>query len=350
MNLYPFLQKIIDIAKFEFLLVIVVILLLFFARIILTIKQKREEKLKKTITNLLLEAIEKEKITVVKHIPQKCLKPKMLLSVLENLDSKFSDKVWVNIKEQLVKNNLSPLAKKWVKSSNWMKRNFAARCFALAPQIENESEIIHLLGGPIPLVRLTAIEPAVYLGTNALLHAFFQAMSKEPERGRYPYRDAILKGQTFVFSWIKEQLIQEKDTKLRYIYLDILSAKFDSFVLKFIKKDLRSSHKDLRLKAVTVVASFPNEKSVSLILSLINDPNPLIRAEVVKALPSFLNARAIPKLKKALLDKDWWVRLYAALALKKLGVKGRKILLSQDKKKHLKSYEVAQYVLALGEI
>ena len=72
----------------------------------------------------------------------------------------------------------------------------------------------------------------------------------------------------------------------------------------------------------------------------------MIRAEVLKILPKILGTEACPKLTEALSDQKWWVRLQAALALKKLGEDGQNILLKQIKE-NKNAFDVAQYVLSL---
>lgn len=220
----------------------------------------------------------------------------------------------------------------------------------LCPLAQDEQLILTLLKDPVPLIRTEAALCAVSIGSIPLLKTIFEDMKKESSRGRYAYRDAILKGQPFIFSWIREQLKIEKDTELRALYLDILSAKFDSSVLLYIKEDLKSENDQLRFEAVKVLAKFPNEEAIAWLVPHLRDSYSLIRAEAVKTLPLVFGVKAISALKYALVDSEWWVRLQAALSLKKLGEPGKKILLEQKKEDNLLAYEVATYVLSLGDL
>ncbi len=141
----------------------------------------------------------------------------------------------------------------------------------------------------------------------------------------------------------------EKDPKMRLLYLDILAARFDSDVVTYIKQDLVNSDDKIRLRAVKILASFPSEETEKLILPFLEDTNYLIRAEVIKSLSVLLGNNAINYLEKALSDEEWWVRLQAALALKRMGNVGENLLKSKRSEENQRVFDVCQYALYLPE-
>ncbi len=344
-NVLRFIHIIIMITKAEYILIISVIFLLFIARIVFGRIKNFEDKTEKIFSNNLLESIEKQTSYHDKLVPQKC-RLHSILKILEDFDSKFSGELWEALKVPIVNKYLINKARKWVHHKWWIKRNFSARCFILVTLKEDEQNVISLLKDSISLVRISATFSAIKIETIPLLQTLMQTMSKEPERGRYAYRDAILlKARSSVFSWIREQLKLEKDPKLRFIYLDILAAKFDSYLLDYIEQDLKSSDEDLRLKAVKIVLAFPEAKTEKMIMPYLSDSYYLVRAEIINHLPKLLKERALPFLEKALFDSEWWVKLQASLALKQLGQSGLDILNKTKENKDLT--EVIDYVQSL---
>jgi hypothetical protein len=343
-----FLQLIINIAIGELVLIGIVILLIIIFHGIIKYVNIRDKKNRKELATIFLEAIEEKQPFSFKSITKKLTKPFPMLSIIEDINSKFTDDHWKKIKTEVLNQMLFPLARKWYRSSSWIKRNFSIRCFALLPLKEDEEKIVLLLQDKKTLIRLSASLCAVTLGTPKLLEVMFDVMKKEPEKGRYAYRDAVLRGNINVFSWIREQIKLEENSDLRLIYLDLLSSRYDSSVLLYIKKDLQSDNQYLRLKAIKILGKFPSKESVSLMLPYLNDPYYLIRAEILAFIPGILREEAFDYLKEGMKDEMWWVRLQAALGMKKLKEKGLNYLknVSQEEKD---MYDLAQYVLSIPE-
>ena len=341
MTNFPLLRVIIIVTSVEFYFIVFTILLLLVLNQVIKYKNKRDEEIKRKISSALLKAVEEERSYTPDLLPTGRFKPEVLLLVIEDISSKFSGEHWENIKKILLDKYLFSCTRKWAQDKRWLKRHFVARCFALGAHKEDEDLIIKLLNDKVPLIRITAAISAIAIASVPLLLAFFDAMKKEPERGRYAYRDAVLKGQSHIFSWIREQLKIEEDIAMRYIYLDILGAKYDSFVLRYIHKDLQHKEDKLRLKAVKILTNFPTKEALELFLPFLEDHYYLIRAEVIAVLPKIMGQEALPILTKTMQDKSWWVRLQAALGLKSLGNEGKSVLMKEE------SQEVAKYVLSL---
>jgi HEAT repeat protein len=346
-NEEKFLEIVILITIIETYLILSLIIALFGSKIVVTFFDKIREKRRNGFSKFLVQLMESEVILNEKLISKKFQNPKIMLPIIEDFDEKFADPKWKKIEKFIIKTYLLDYALKWVNSSSWEKRFFSARCFVLYPAVEYENEISLLLYDSVPLVRITAAISAVAVGSVTLLQDIFHVMLSEPVAGRYPYRDAIFKGSTSIFTWIKQQIKIEKDPEKRFMYLDILGTRFDSNILKYIRDDLDSKNFQLRKKSVEILVKFPNKETEQLILPFLQDPSPKIRSCVIKALPMILGKDSIKILENFLKDINWWVRFQAALGLNSFGDIGKHILLNQEKEGNELAYEVAKYALSL---
>ena len=343
---HPFLKLVIYVAIIEFSLIVVSICCFFLLHIFFDKRKEQEKKRREAFRNSIIKLWENKKSFSSKSFIKNKMNPEHILEEIEHVDINLSGEKWNKLKEEIITTSLLPLAKKWYEKKDWMKRNFSVRCFQLLSRKEDEKYFFRFLKDTIPLIRMIAAKGAVAIGSSKLLKTLFFVMSKERDRGRYAYRDAILSGDISIFSWIREQLKMEKDSAIRSIYLDILSTRYDSYVVPYVIEDLSSSNEKTRWNAVKILSHFPSKEVLSLLLPHLKDSYEMVRAEVIQALPNLMEEEALSYLEESLTDNVWWVRLQAGLVLKKYGDVGRKILEEQSQKTG-KIKEVVEYVLSL---
>ncbi len=331
----------------EFIVIVFIVILLFFTKFVQNMTKRKKNREKKELKELLVATFnEKEKMPEA-IFSKKKIHPHALLEVLEDLNSKLNAAHWDQLKEDLLKKYLLPKALRYVKNHNWCKRNFSVRCFSLLPNETEEDLYILLIQDSIPIIQISAAYCIVKISTPKSLHAFFEVISKTAERSHYAFLDIILRnGSTKTFDWIKEQLATKINNNKKYLFIDILKNKFDRAILPFIKQDLKSSNNEIRLKAIKILLTIPEAQMDKLILPFLKDNYFLIRAEIIKNLPTLLKENADIHLKKALNDPEYWVQLSAALTLKKMGDNGISYLSEQVKNKTPLS-EISSYVLDL---
>lgn len=270
-----------------------------------------------------------------------------ILFVLEAFDRRIADDFWQTIKDSILQNHLLPKAKKMIHSFSWIQRNLAIRCIALNPKLAGEQIIIPFLSDPKYIIRSTAASCAVQIGTEKLIHLVLEKTCQETPLARYPFRDALIQGGPAIFSIIKEIAAKETNPKIRALILDVLSTKVQPDLMPLIIKEIRSKDHESKLAAIKILANFPRDDAANELMYSLNDENSDVRAEASKSLGNISAKQSIPNLSKLLIDPEWWVRLQAALALKKLGSEGKNVLLQQDPDINLQAYDVAHYVLKL---
>jgi hypothetical protein len=348
MNLDSFLNWIIDATYFEFLLIIFILFLLIFLGIDLHFRRKKIKKITQKLKTVLLEGIEKKEPFKLDSICSLKKYHFLILSILEDIDSKFSSDFWEKWKKDILSCCLLKKAEKYTFSLFWKKRLFAARAFSLSPSPSFEKNLLHLLKDPNSLVRLTSLKPAGFLATPKLLKAIIHTMKQQPEKSLYAYQDILLQSKENALLWMKEELIKEKDLDVIHIYLKILSKQNDPIVLKYILPDLQSQNPTIRLNAIKMLKAFPSAQVFNLLFPFLHDTNELVQAEIIKALPDLMGKEALEYLQPFLNNISPWLRLQAALSLKKLGKAGIRILENKTTKEPL-AFETCQYALALQE-
>jgi hypothetical protein len=346
MNLIPFLRVIIRITYSEYLFVLVLFSLLFIFRFFVILNNRRYNRKEEYLASIFLYVMEMKKKFSWKSVPVYLHDPHLMLAVLEDFDSKFSDYYWDHLKKEVLEKYLSVYSEKWKKSCFWSRRSFVARVYFLDSEKADPLVVGRFLQDKVPLIRMLAASLAAFIASPKLLHTLFKVMKKEPINGRYAYYDAILNGDSRVFSYMKENIKTEKDLEIRSLYIDLLSARFDSSLLDYIEDDLHSKNINLRLVAVRALLKFPTKETEKKIIGFLKDPSAKIRVEIVKILPSLCGKLAIKKLTDTLNDEDWWVRFNSALALKKLGKAGKAVL---EKQKDELTQAAVKYALSLPD-
>ena len=224
----------------------------------------------------------------------------------------------------------------------WIKRNFAARCFALEPLIEDEKSILSLIDDPIFLVRSLASHAAIQLDSKEGIMKTLLHMSQETGYAHYRYRDILLHGSKNAFLWIEEIAEKKKRTSIHLACLEVLAGTTITLPLPFLEDDLASKNSNVRLATLKVLNRHPQKNSEKILFKCLKDPEEDVRAEAAIGLENFSSEETLKQLKIALKDSSIKVRLQAGTTLKKFGEVGREILMHQDEKQ---SRDIAKYVL-----
>lgn len=312
-------------------------------RIYLHYKQINDKKTQKKITKIIIECFQHKKNH---HLDlKKFAGTPVLLKTIETFEHRFNSPDWEDTKNQISELYLLPYARKKANSSSWIKRNYAARCFALTSLQEDKDTIVYLMDDPVFLVRSAAAMAAVNLGNKPLILEIIRKMSKETGYSYYFYRDLLLKRSDKTFAMIKEFAETEKNPAIHLTCLDLMTSNAVIKIPDYLKEDLLSQDPKIRLAAVKILARNPQGNSVEMLSHCLDDEDPDIRSEAVLGLHYFATDAVFEKLQNALNDPVWLVRLHAAETLKKMGEKGSSILKNQNPNVNKNGYEAAQAVL-----
>jgi hypothetical protein len=329
--------------------VFVLLILLFFlmgSRIVKIMSKKKIGEENHLISNALINCIvgSTNLETTIELLKNRSVNT--LLNQLEMFNHRFIGNDWVFIKKGIAKIILLKSARKMVSSSNWLKRSFAARSFALVPLFEDKSSMISLISDPDFNVRSFAIEAVLSLGTKDGIYKIIQQMSLS---GRYEYCfycDLLAQHCTIRdFKIIQAIAAQPTNDKMHLACLDVLAATTMPLSYTNLWKDLESKNKDIRLKAIQIFANYPQKNGLIYLQKFLNDLNEKMRLEAVKGLRHYPSDEVFVELNRSLDDSSWNVRFQAARVLKELGPKGITILQKKHHDGSKRGQDVAGYVL-----
>ena len=301
MEIYHFLNLVL---YAEILGLLFVILATLFFRFFFRTRELWLKKIKSSLSNDIIDCLQGLK-------PPPHQSPK-LLEVLESFNEKLSGKDWDSLKFRLVKDHLLPKAKKWVKSPFWIKRNKAARIFALCPLLEDEKLMLKLIADPKFLVRSIAASALIGIESQKGVLEILKQMEKERGFSYFFYIDLLSQSSQKVLAMIS----QMSDYHLPA--LAILATKTFTIPLPFLAKDLASKDLLIRKAAIKVLIRNPQKEVYGLLLENLKDPDPEMRALAATALENYPLSQ--DHLESSLTDPIWSVKLAAAKSLKAMGL------------------------------
>ena len=273
-----------------------------------------------------------------------------LLKVLEHFSERFSGEEWLELREDIAISFLLPKARQLVNHTSWMNRNFAARCFVLAPLKYDLEDLLKLLDDPEFLVRCQAARALKNLKSPEAVYKMIEHMSDEPGYAHYYFRDMLLKMKSReVLEWIEEFGLRETKRFTKIACLDLLSGNSFQLTTRLLDDCLAADDEDLRYYATKVHARNPQKNSRSVLLKQMDDPDWKIREEAAYGMQYQYSNETTERLKKALIeDPVWKVKIGAARSLKKFGFEEMEILESIDETKSPEAKEAFQYAMNFG--
>jgi hypothetical protein len=308
---------------------------------------RRRQTAQAKLSKMLIRILSQRRANQPAVLAAKYRSPLPWLTVIEDFDMRFSDALWLEIKEKLMDTHLLPFARRSVRSWSWERRAAAARAFALSATPDDEACIRKLLYDKMPLVRLLAIPSAIHLATPNLIRDLLILMSQQARFTNYAYRDALLKADRNVYLVVRDHLAHETDHAMRIACLEVLSNRTDLNLLKLIESDLESPEKELRLEAVRTLRHYPGEYSEKWLARLIHDEEWEVRAIAATSMGVLHTDSLIPLLVRALSDRVWWVRLNAAQGLIQYGDRGIETLRTLDPDVDRYASDIASYVMRM---
>jgi hypothetical protein len=256
---------------------------------------------------------------------------------------------WNKIQETLQEKYLLPMARKLTYQHRWTKKLKAIRCFAMAPQVEDEKYVLHLLQQKIPIIKYAAAHVAGHLATPNTLNAILEEMNHATHYLRHPFHDALRRGGEGSYQYLKKRFETEKNPFTRVSMLEVLADKMDDVIVNLLEPDLQSEHKNLKISAIKALGHYQSAKSIQLLLKQLDSQEWEVRALAARSLGYLRAQEAVDQLSKLCGDKTWWVRMNAALALKRIGPSGLSRLRGLKSEEDRYAYEISQYVLSLQE-
>lgn len=324
MDIYHFLNLFF---YFEILVLIFVLVFILIKRISYFFSSRNEEKRKQKLSAIVSACfLKNEKCELI----EKVYTSQLLLSVLESFNHRFNGEQWDLLKEGLSKKFLLPKARGWIKKGSWLKRNFAARVFALSPLKQDESLIVSMINDDSFLVASIAATAAIKLESIPGIKKILDKMAKKQGYYHYFYADILSQGSNTVFDIVADMGTQYNH--LHLVCLEVLAMQTAQAPLAFLTKDLKSKDTNLKLAALKVAIRNPQKQWLDIFCQDLEDDNEHVRELAALGLGNYHKTQSYQALKEGLNDPSSQVKLASAKSLKALG----KLDLISDKA--LKSY------------
>jgi hypothetical protein len=342
MTLYDFF---ISILILELLVFICAIFMIFIRRIKDYFVNKKHKKIQNSISEILVNHIAKKEDFKKDLIPLHLAIFEDIIIVLEEFSLRVSGPEYSYLIYQIADSFLLHKARILAYNKKWTKRHLAARCFALASKKDDEKTIFHLFNDISFMVRSKASIAVINLENHEATYELIKKMSIKTDYERLFYRDVLLHKINKIIKWVEEIITKTKDPKIHIACLEIIQSQTSSRMLPILKNDISSKNDTIADLSLKIMANYPLEESIDIILKYIEDKDYQKRKIAAMSLKNYIIEKSLKALQKTLKDENIDVRNQAAKSLKQMGKEGIAILKKTKLEKKSPSYEIAKYAL-----
>jgi len=221
------------------------------------------------------------------------------------------------------------------KANKWGKA-YAAHLLGLMKYKQAESKLLKVVYDKSTLVHINSIEALNRIGSKEGLPLRIKAIINNKHIGDTIVMEILLDYGAVINPVLIEMLEDpEIGSRGKILIVDILSflkaIESSKAILKLAKK---TDDVELKIGCIKAFGSLEDPENASYLIESLNSENWVIRSQSVKSLGRIGVKAAIPVLKdKLYFDKNFFVRLYSAFALKQMQEKGlhalKEVLMSQ---------------------
>jgi hypothetical protein len=240
-----------------------------------------------------------------------------LLDLIQRLAADLDGDADRRLRQLVGTAGLSRRIRRRIRSRSWRSRAQGAALASLLPA--GDPARLTLLGDPHPLVRARAVEAmeAHDIGRGAQR---VTAMLEDPSPAvRMSARNALLRGGAPVASALRAHLEAAEGIGAVFA-LEVAAALPDVTLIPVIERHARSKDPDRRARAARALR--PWAERTSVLVTLLDDDDPEVRAAAAQAMGDGGVARFAADIGRLLRDRTWTVRRSAAHALAALGPAG----------------------------
>lgn len=263
---------------------------------------------------------------------------------LENLKGADYDKVVALLHDIHYDELLLPYLKK---RSVWV-RSFCAHFLGIMKSHAALPMLEVLLNDPSQVVSLNAFEALCRMGSTGNCRSLVKEFLKTQDLSGVLFSDIIMIHGPSVFPLFIEMLDNPSlDTTVSRRIIDVLASRNVVESLPRILAIARETESaELRIGCIKAMVAFKNPMCLDYVAGQVTSPNWVMRSQAAKALGYMGNATHIPTLQVLLEgDEHFWVKLYSALSLKRLGDSGERILHSVLGHSDQETVQISQFVL-----
>lgn len=277
---------------------------------------------------------------------KKMLNLDVFLEVVTEFNLLYKDDLlWLEFKRAFFYFVVLPFTRKKAFSLFAKNKLLAAQLFSLSPLKEDERILLRLLLNENFLIQMNAAKALIAIFSEKGIKLLITRLAKERRLNQTVFLTFFQNAPQTVARMVLRELERYKNPYKRAICYKILYRCKATTNTIPNEQDIFSQNFFLRLAAIRFLSLCKTEKTLSILLSLLKDPEWQIRVKALHSLENFKEDDIAEEVGKCLNDRNWWVRYTSATLLKKIGKKGLLILENQSETKDLFAFEAAQFVL-----
>lgn len=289
--------------------------------------------------------ITKQPEKVETYTRQFSLHVNLILDSIDHFKSLFSTEEWQPVEDRLVDTVIKPAVKGLASSSSFSNRYLAVRCISLLLPNCDSDLITKLIEDKTLLISLKVSILAVNNPTQKIIDCIIDVFSQGRRLQQTLFSEALAYSNPHIEKFIFNKMQQETDPyKLVFCYRLLMKLNQATHTYTEALNHLGTDNLDLKISALRYSVK-TNLISLSQLREFLDDYQWQVRVVAIQLLKEKQDVEAIPLLNDKLKDKEWWVRMNAALALAAMGESGIHVLKSQDPTIDRFAYEVSNYVL-----
>jgi len=312
--------------EFLFLLLIAAVSFTFFFQLKYRRKAFKAKTLKVIFSQLISQRVFGERLL----IPNEIRDFESVIKILQDFDQIFSDSFWTSFKRWIIYDVFYEDFLSHINSTKWDKQILAIRALSMSFDPAYENYAFKFLKSKTVLLQLAIANYAVHIKNSELIYACIKYMSKiSPSTIELFFRDSFFSSSCQTFQLLLN-IYKRAEENERIICLKVLSEKTGFLTFELLKNDLMSNNLPLRWWAFHALKNIPTPGSVDFFEKNLNDPNWQIRFTSFFAIFNTKDEKRAAILEKGLSDSHFAIRLISGWGLKKLGEKGKSILINQQ--------------------
>lgn len=235
------------------------------------------------------------------------------------------------------------------RSRFWWRRLGAARAIATIARVEHLMVVHELVNDEVPAIWLAAASALERLPSPALASAILDRAIAGHAVGRNHLIEVLAASRTMVLPVLIDRLRAPADDAELRALLDLGTLLGYPTLLPHVIPYAMSSNMEIRVATATCLRNFPHPQTTNALRRLLTDRSWQVRARAAASLGGVGAVEAIDDLLLSLCDPNWWVRLRSAIALRLIGPAGISALARVDREIDPYAFDMAHYVLELGD-
>lgn len=269
--------------------------------------------------------------------------------VLLQYSSQIRGETWETIVDAVRRSRWFRRLRNQARSRFWWRRLSAARLLSCMGRPEDEDLLRGLIVDEQPAIFLAAASALDRTESRELLDTVLDQAIEAPPVARRILFETLVVLRAQVLPSLATRLQTTDEPRVLMAWIALAGELGASDLLEYLLPHASSPHLEVRVSIAKTLASYPTPVARDALVTLLFDDAWEVRSQAATALGAIRAVDAIPSLRRALADMNWWVRLRTAIALRQLGDRGVEVLEQVTEQDDPYALDMARYILGLTE-